>query len=130
LLKVICAISAMSEPTGPHGSLLVAVTVNSSLVYALQLLTIADLDLDCRIALGDILDTPYNLRHGSGEEAAICCVARHAGLRSICLGEEKSSARFRAAGGMCGVDAAAMGTGIVQAMLGEVKVLVKRTRPM
>jgi hypothetical protein len=24
LLKVICAISAMSEPTGPHGSLLVA----------------------------------------------------------------------------------------------------------
>jgi hypothetical protein len=50
----------MSEPTGPHGSLLVAVAVNLGPFYVLQLLTIADFDLDSRIALGDVLHTPHD----------------------------------------------------------------------
>jgi hypothetical protein len=47
LLKVIWAISAMSEPTGPHGSLLVAAVVSMRRGNAMSsALTIADLDLD------------------------------------------------------------------------------------
>ena len=63
----------MSEPTGPHGSLLVAGESQlplSDCVHS-KVLTIADLDLHSRVALRDILDAPYDLRHvGRGGTAS------------------------------------------------------------
>lgn len=59
LLKVIWAISAMSEPTGPHGSLLVAARVSMRRHSAMSsALTIADLHFNGRVALRDILQRP------------------------------------------------------------------------
>jgi hypothetical protein len=49
----------MSEPTGPHGSLLVAVTVSLGSQWMMPASrTIAHLDLDGRIPLGNILQQP------------------------------------------------------------------------
>jgi hypothetical protein len=131
LLKVIWAISAMSEPTGPHGSLLVAVAVSRSPLHVLQLLTIADLDLDGRIALGDVLHTPHNFRHGSdGEQRS--AVLRGAPLLkwssgiALCRGSVEHA--VRPANAMCDVGVAAVG--MMQAVLGRVCELAKRARPM
>jgi hypothetical protein len=55
----------MSVPVGPQGSLLVALDrVSIGMTRAWVVLTISDLDLDRRVSLGDILDTPKHLRHG------------------------------------------------------------------
>lgn len=57
--------SAMSVPVGPQGSLLVAVDpVSIGRPKEWAVLTISDLDLDGRVSLGDIFDTPKHLRHG------------------------------------------------------------------
>jgi hypothetical protein len=61
----------MSAPTGPHGSLLVAVQVSrwhrNSLEHSA--LTIPDLDLRRGVALGYILDAPHDFGHGKGWRA-------------------------------------------------------------
>jgi hypothetical protein len=55
----------MSVPVGPQGSLLVALNrVSIGRAEGDGGLTISDFDLDGRVSLGDILDTPEHLRHG------------------------------------------------------------------
>lgn len=64
--------SAMSVPVGPHGSLEVAgghcqrlcCQRGRAVPFGAGVHTIADLDLDGGIALGDILDAAEDLRHG------------------------------------------------------------------
>lgn len=74
LLYVIWAISLICVPVGPHASLLVAIRrayqldlITREQVLYLSLivsLTIANFDLDLRIALGHVLDAAYHrLRH-------------------------------------------------------------------
>ncbi|KAH8635833.1 ENTH domain-containing protein [Alternaria alternata] len=64
LLKVIWAISAISDPTGPHGSLLVAAIVSYAVCAAPWTLhTIANLDLDLAVPLGDVLDRSRDFTH-------------------------------------------------------------------
>lgn len=54
----------MSVPVGPQGSLLVAVHgVNTCRLVDWLRLTISDFDLDGRVSLGDVLDTPEHMRH-------------------------------------------------------------------
>lgn len=66
--KVIRAISLISVPVGPHGSLLVA-DRHLSIICALTVLsrnflfTISNLHLRRRIPLGDVLDRSNDLRH-------------------------------------------------------------------
>ena len=56
-LKVICAISLISVPVGPQGSLLVAIQTSANIHHLeTDSHTIANLDLHRRIPLGDILD--------------------------------------------------------------------------
>lgn len=60
------AISAMSVPVGPHGSLEVAKISQLSILIGYSprdVLTISHLDLRSAIALGDILDTSDYFRH-------------------------------------------------------------------
>ena len=68
LLYVILAMSAISVPVGPHGSLLVAfrvlVTDESLRCGYCFAHTIPDLDLHGRVALGHILHRPNDRRHG------------------------------------------------------------------
>jgi hypothetical protein len=85
LLNVRAAISLISVPVGPHGSLLVAVSrrqLPSSICCSLFAgPTISNLDLHVRISFRDILNTPYHFRHG-------CCNGRlfaGAGIRVIFL---------------------------------------------
>lgn len=55
----------MSEPTGPHGSLLVATTVsNKPVLKSAEVLTIANLDFHSGVPLCNVLHTSHNLRHG------------------------------------------------------------------
>lgn len=70
-LYVIWEISCISVPVGPHGSLLVAIPIGQSTPArfdprARVYLTIANLHLHRRVALGDILDASHNFRHGCG----------------------------------------------------------------
>jgi hypothetical protein len=64
-LYVICEISCISVPVGPHGSLLVAVTHSSVHIRCEPEMklshTIANLDLHRRISLRDILHASHNL---------------------------------------------------------------------
>lgn len=55
----------MSDPTGPHGSLLVAAMVSYAVHAAPWALhTIADLDLDLAVPLGHVLDRSRDFTHG------------------------------------------------------------------
>lgn len=68
LPNVMAAISAMSVPVGPQGSLLVAVEVSIS-HERLSLWnehTISNLHLHTRITLGNVLDASHDFRHGGG----------------------------------------------------------------
>lgn len=70
LPNVMAAISAMSVPVGPQGSLLVAVEVSIS-HERLSLWnehTISNLHLHTRITLGNVLDASHDFRHDC------CCV--------------------------------------------------------
>jgi hypothetical protein len=89
--------SAMSVPVGPQGSLLVALNgVSTGRAGEDGVLTISDFDLDGRVSLGDILDTPEHLRHG-GRWTEACSgpgVVRDRGLPS----EQLRCARVNANG--------------------------------
>ena len=68
-LPVECHLSNLAHlrPSGPPWIITGSWRAQSALVKATKdrqsPLTISNLDLDARIALGDILNTPYNLRH-------------------------------------------------------------------
>ena len=61
------AISAMSVPVGPHGSLLVAVELcqrRCDLIASTSMMpTIPNFYLHRRVTFGDIFDCPHDLRH-------------------------------------------------------------------
>jgi hypothetical protein len=64
LLNVNAAISAMSVPVGPHGSLEVAGQCQwSKMIQSWRQPTISHLDLNTAIALGNVLDTSDDFRH-------------------------------------------------------------------
>lgn len=66
-LKVICDISLISVPVGPHGSLLVAnLDQQDEIADKRRPRTISNLDLDARVSFRHILDTSYDLGHDCG----------------------------------------------------------------